>query len=79
MDLKRVVTAFMVVTCLGAILSMVGSFVASATDQGGSLYNTLSTASIVLSLLCIVAFTFHPDFSKAKQNQSKTELDSSLL
>lgn len=79
MDRARVVTAFMIVTCLGAILSTLGSFVASGIDQGGSLYNTLSTASMVLCVLCIVAFTFHPDFSKAKQNQSEAESDSSLL
>ena len=79
MDRKRVVTAFMIVTCLGAILSMVGSFVASGIDQGGSLYNTLYTTSLVLVVLCTVAFTFHPDFSKTKQNQSETESDSSLL
>ena len=79
MDRKRVVTAFMIVTCLGAILSMVGTFVASGIDQGGSLYNTLSTTSVVLSVLCIVAFTLHPDFFKAKQNQSEAESDSSLL
>jgi len=43
------------------------------------LYNTLSTASMVFWVLCMVAFTFHPDFSKAKQNQSEAESDSSLL
>lgn len=79
MDRKRVVTAFMIVTCLGAILSMVGSFVASGLNQGGSLYSTLSTVSVVLGVLCIVAFTFHPDYSKTKKNQSKAESDSSLL
>jgi hypothetical protein len=79
MDRKRVVTAFMLVTCLGAILSMVGSFVASGIDQGGSLYNILSTTSVGLSILCIVASTLHPDFSKAKQDQSQAEQDSSLV
>ena len=79
MDRKRVVTAFMIVTCLGAILSMVGTFVASGLDQMGSLYNTLSTTSVVLFVLCIVASTLHPDFSKAKQDQSQAESDASLL
>jgi hypothetical protein len=73
------VTAIMIVTCLGAILSGLASFVASGIDQGGSLYNTLSATSMVLFVLCMVAFTLHPDFSKANQNQSEAESDSSLL
>jgi hypothetical protein len=79
MDRKRAVTAILVVACLGGILSTIGSFIASGLDQGGSLYNTLSTASLILWVLCIVGIAFYPDVSKAKQSQSEAESDSSLL
>ena len=79
MNRKRAVTAFMIVTCLGSILSMMGSAVALGMGLGESLYNTLSTSSVVLFVLCIVALSLHPDSFKAKRNQSETESNSSLL
>ena len=79
MDRKRVVTACMIVTLLGAFLSMVGSFVASGLDQGGISYNTLFTAFMGFMAIFWVSVSFYPRPLNARQNQSQAEQDSSLV
>ncbi len=78
-DRKRVVTACIIVTGLGTIISIVGMMIASGIDQGGNLYDTLYTAFMVFWVLSIVSIAFYPDPSKAEQNQSQAEMDSSLV
>lgn len=79
MERQRVALALLIVACLGIILSGVGTFIAAGLDQGGTLYNTLSTAFPIFVMLFIVSLALNPDLSKAKQNQSEAESDSSLL
>ncbi|RDE14881.1 MAG: hypothetical protein C4K48_05485 [Candidatus Thorarchaeota archaeon] len=79
MDRKRVGIACMIVSGLGVILSTLGVFVASGVDQGGALQYTLSTASVVFLVMLLVTLGLCPELSKAEQNQSQAEPDSSLL
>jgi hypothetical protein len=79
MDRKRVVTAFMIVTCLGAILSLVGAMTASGLDQGGILYNTLFATFMGFIALFWVSVSFYPSPTKTNRNQSQAEQDSSLV
>jgi arginine exporter protein ArgO len=79
MDRKRVVTVCMIVTLLGAFLSMVGAFTASGLDQGGSLSSTLHAAFMGFMALFWVSIAFHSGPTKTKQNQSQAEKDSSLV
>ena len=79
MERQRVALALLIVSCLGIILSGVGMFIALGLDQGGILYNTLSTAFPIFVMLFMVSLAISPDTFKTKQSQSQAESDSSLL
>lgn len=79
MERKRVGTAFMVVVCLGIIITTVGRFAALGIDQGGTAYRAFDTAFLCFVMFFfIVIAVFGQDFSKDEQNQPEAELDSSL-
>ena len=69
----------MIVSCLGVIITIVGRFMALGVDQWGTA-RVFDTASLYFIMLFIIVLAvFGQDFSKDEQNQSQTELDSSLF
>jgi len=79
MERKRVATVFMIVSCIGIIITTVGRFVALGVDQGGTAYRAFDTGFLCFIMLFFIAIAvFGQDFSKDEQNQPEVELDSSL-
>jgi len=69
----------MIVSCLGIILTTVGSFVASGLELGALANMEINTAILgFIMLFFITIAVFEQDFSKDEQNQPEAESDSSL-
>jgi hypothetical protein len=79
MNRKRVGTTLMVISCLGIILTTVGSFVASGLELGALANMEINTAVLSFIMLFFITIAvFGQDFSKDEQIQPEAELDSSL-
>ncbi len=79
MERKKIATAFMIVSCLGIIITAVGRFAAIGVGQGETAYMAFDTtfAGFIMLFFITIAI-FGQDFSKDEQNHSEAEPDSSL-
>jgi uncharacterized membrane protein len=78
MERQRVATALLIVTSLGAILSILGIFMAAGIDPVGTLYSTFTLIFTIFSLLFIVSLVFYQQSLNTTQNQYQVEQDSIL-
>ncbi|TFH00530.1 MAG: hypothetical protein E4H14_19550 [Candidatus Thorarchaeota archaeon] len=79
MERKRLGTAFMIVSCLGIIITAVGRFAAIGVGLGETAYIAFdTTVAGFIMLFFITIAVFGQDFSKDEQNQPDEEMGSSL-
>jgi hypothetical protein len=81
MERKRLANVLMIVAGTGSILSCVGMIIVPDMGQGIPLYNVLTIAFVISSILLLISFAYrdyHLIF-KTAQNQAQSEQDSSLV
>jgi TM2 domain-containing membrane protein YozV len=79
MERKRLVTALMIVLCLGIIIAGIGKFVAMGISMGEVAYIAFdATFQSFIVLFYIALAVFWKDLSNGEQDPSEIDQDSSL-
>lgn len=79
MERKRVATAFMIVSCLGIIITAVGRFAAIGVGLGETAYIAFdSTFAVFIMLFFIAIAMIGQDSTEDEKDQPEAEQDSSL-